>query len=60
MTIHLTLCHPKLVKGYLIKPFMPNAADDLSFNPLPPKVSQGYFINQLMARVSDDQFDLLN
>ena len=33
--IHLTLCHPELVKGYLINPCMARAPEDHSFNPLP-------------------------
>ena len=35
--IHSTLCHPELVKGYLINPFIAGAPDDHSFNPLPTK-----------------------
>ena len=33
--IHLTLCHPELVKGYLINICMVKAPDEHSFNPLP-------------------------
>ena len=37
ITIHLTFCHPRLVKGYCINPFMARAPDDNSFDPLPSK-----------------------
>ena len=35
--IRLTLCHPELLKGFLINIFMIGAAEDHSFNPLPTK-----------------------
>ena len=33
--IHLTLCHPELVKSYLINIFMVRASENNSVNPLP-------------------------
>ena len=36
-TILLTVCHPKLVKGYFINISMARAPDDNSFDPLPIK-----------------------
>ena len=33
--IHLTLCHPALVKGYLINICMVRAPEEHSFNPFP-------------------------
>ena len=37
MTIHLSFCHPELVKGYPINPFMAKTPDNLSFDLLPTK-----------------------